>query len=61
MLGEDHEIRSNCVIGAARGFIYHYRSDEQAKAFCESFDDADLRAVCLRAAEEPYERIFEPN
>ena len=56
MLGEDHEARSDCVIGAARTFVLHYRSDTRAKAFCESLD-ADLRAVCLQEAEEFYKRI----
>ncbi len=55
MLGEDHEARFNCLIGAVGGFIYHYRSDEQAKALCESFE-GDLRAVCLQTAEERYRK-----
>ena len=50
-LGEDQEARSNCVIGAAGGFVLYYESDEQAKAFCESVE-ADLRALCLQTAEE---------
>ncbi len=54
MIGEDHEARSNCVIGAVRQLILG-RRDEQAKAFCETPDDADLRAVCLQAAEKYYE------
>ncbi len=57
-LGKDHETRSNCVAGAVGGFVCHYRSDEQARAFCGSFKEADLRAACLRAAEEPYEELF---
>jgi hypothetical protein len=57
-LGEDHEIRSYCVIGALKGFTYHFRGNEQALAFCESFNDAELREVCLREAEEPYEELF---
>jgi hypothetical protein len=54
MLGEDNEARSNCVAGAVRTFIYYNRGDTRAEAFCSSFD-ADLRAVCRRAAEEYYE------
>ena len=54
MLGEDHEARSNCVAGAVKTFIYYNRGDTRAEAFCRPFD-ADLRAVCLQAAEEYYE------
>ncbi len=54
VLGRDHEARSGCVAGAVRTFIYYYRGDTQAEAFCGPFD-ADLRAVCRRAAEEYYE------
>jgi hypothetical protein len=56
MLGEDHEARFNCVVEAATYFVHYYRSDEQAKTFCESLD-ADLRAECLRATEEYYGRF----
>ena len=51
MLGQDHEARSNCVMGAVRNFIYYYNSDEQSKALCESLD-ADLRTVCLKRSED---------
>jgi hypothetical protein len=62
MLGEDNEIRSNCVIGAVHAFIYYYHGDMgQSKAFCESFNEVDLRAVCYREAEEPYEEVFDPD
>ncbi len=53
-LGEDYEARSKCAVGAVKQFIFYYRSDEQAKALCESFD-ADLRAVCFQEGEELYE------
>jgi hypothetical protein len=53
MVGQDHEARSNCVIGAVRDFIHYYASDEQAKVLCESLD-ADLRTVCFQEAEEHY-------
>jgi hypothetical protein len=52
MLGEDSEARSNCVIGAARTTIRDYQGNAQAKALCESFEEADLRAVCLKASED---------
>jgi hypothetical protein len=62
MLGEDNEIRAECVKGAVRAFIYHYHGElRQAKAFCESFNEADLRGGCLQEAEEPYEEFFDPN
>jgi hypothetical protein len=57
-LGENLEARFNCVAGAAKQFVLHYRGDMQAKALCESFD-ADLRALCLHAAEGFY-RSFQP-
>jgi hypothetical protein len=50
-LGEHLEARSDCAVGAVRQFIFHYHSDEQARAFCESIN-ADSRAVCLRVADE---------
>lgn len=53
LLGRDYEARSNCAVGAAKAFIYHYHNDTQAKAFCESFD-ADVRDVCLQAGKEYY-------
>jgi hypothetical protein len=54
MLGEDHEAQSNCVAGVVRTFIYYNRGDTRFEGFCGPFD-ADLRAVCRRAAEEYYE------
>jgi hypothetical protein len=51
MLGQDYEARSNCVVGAAKYFVDHYRSDAVAKTFCESLA-ADLRVVCLGEGEE---------
>jgi hypothetical protein len=60
MLGEDYEARSNCVIGAAKDFISYYSRDTEAKELCDSFD-ADLRKVCLEAAEEYYVIFEEPR
>jgi hypothetical protein len=54
MLGEGYEATSNCIAGAVRTFIYYNRGDARDEAFCGSFD-ADLRAVCRRAAEDYYE------
>ncbi len=49
MLGEDHEARSNCVIGALEHFIRQYSTDvARAKRFCE-FLSADLRTDCTKA------------
>jgi hypothetical protein len=53
MRGEDYEARSNCVMGAVKTFIYYNRGDARDEVFCETFD-ADLHAVCRRAAEEYY-------
>ena len=53
MVDEDHEARSNCVIGAVRAISNYYASDEQAKALCETFE-ANLRTVCFQTAEEHY-------
>lgn len=53
MLGAGYEAQSNCVIGAVEYFVRHYYSDTQARSFCESFG-TDLRALCLREAEEYY-------
>jgi hypothetical protein len=53
MLGEDHEARSNCVVGAVRAFILFHR-DARARAFCESLDAESLRTVCRKAGEEYY-------
>jgi hypothetical protein len=53
MLGEGHEARSNCVVGAVRAFILFHR-DARAGAFCESLDAESLRAVCRKAGEEYY-------
>jgi hypothetical protein len=47
------------VVGAVEYFIRNYYGDTQAKAFCESLG-ADLRAGCLRTAEEYY-RSFNPG
>ncbi len=56
MLGGEHEARFNCVVGAVEYFIRHYYSDAQARAFCE-FLGADLRTMCLQAAEEYYQTL----
>jgi hypothetical protein len=50
VLSDDQEARSECVVGAAKTFIYYYHGGAQAKALCDSFD-ADLQAVCLRTVE----------
>ena len=55
-LGEDREARSNCAVGAVRGFIL-FHLDGQARAFCESLEDADLRAACVRAGEKYHENF----
>jgi hypothetical protein len=52
MLGEDHDARSDCVIGAVRTTIRDYQGEAQAKALCESFEEADLRAVCFKTSED---------
>jgi len=51
-LGLDNEVLSYCVVAAARQFVFHYDSDVQAKALCESLMSADLRAECLQRSEE---------
>lgn len=54
-LGKDVEARSNCVTGAVNFLVYYYHDDAQARALCETFDDAQsLRAVCSGAVEEYY-------
>jgi hypothetical protein len=57
-LGKDDEARSNCVVGAVKNFIIIYHSDAQTGTLCDSFN-ADLRAVCLKTAEE-YNKNFQP-
>jgi hypothetical protein len=54
MLGGDHEAKSNCVIGAVKTFVSHYHDDARANELCETFEEADLRDVCFKAAEEYY-------
>lgn len=58
MLGEDHEARSNCVIGAVRIFTLYYREDTRAKELCESLG-VGLCPACLKASEEFYEELFD--
>jgi hypothetical protein len=53
-LGEDHEARSNCIVGAVRYFLLYYGNDTRAKAFCESLE-ANLREACLGSSAEFYE------
>ena len=55
MLGEGYEARSNCVGGAANDLIYRQQSATIPKAFCESFRNANLRAVCVQEIEEEIE------
>ena len=52
MLGQDIEALSKCFTGAVRELIFHYDSDVQAKALCETLTRADWRAVCLRVSEK---------
>jgi len=52
-LGKDQEAQFNCAVGAVDYFIRDSYSDARAKAFCVHFG-ADLRAMCLREAEEYY-------
>ena len=47
--------RSNCVGGAANEITYRLQSATIAKAFCESFGNANLRAVCVQQIEEEIE------
>ena len=49
---QDYEAKSHCVSGAASELTYRLRSDTQAKAFCESFKNEDLRARCLQVVEQ---------
>jgi hypothetical protein len=56
LVSEDFEARSNCIVGAVHSIILHHHSDRQVRTFCESLD-ANLRAVCLKAAEEYYQRF----
>jgi hypothetical protein len=50
--GQDHETLSYCIVAAARQLVFHYDSDVEAKAMCESVVSEDLRAVCLQRTEE---------
>jgi hypothetical protein len=54
MKGKSDEAQSNCAVGAAKFFVKQYRSDEQAKHLCKSFD-ANFYEVCLRATDEYYQ------
>ncbi|OGY99845.1 MAG: hypothetical protein A2945_02525 [Candidatus Liptonbacteria bacterium RIFCSPLOWO2_01_FULL_52_25] len=54
MLGTDAEQRAHCVIGAVKDFISYFHSDAQAKAFCNSFEDEDLKQTCLTTGEGYY-------
>ncbi len=56
MQGAGYEARFNCVVGALQYFTRHYYGDAQAKTFCESFGE-DLRAACLKEAEEYYRSL----
>lgn len=56
-LGKDDEARSNCVVGAVKDFVSYYHDNTQAKALCDSFDDPDLRDVCLQEGENYYETL----
>jgi hypothetical protein len=50
--GQDNEALSHCFVAATRQLVFHYDSDKQAKALCESLIDSDLRPVCLQRTEE---------
>ncbi len=50
-LGQDNKALYSCVVAAARQLIFYYDTDVQAKALCESFRSADLRATCLEKSE----------
>jgi hypothetical protein len=58
MVGEDYEAQSNCVVGAVRSYIVYYHDGPQPKEMCESLE-ADLRDVCLEAANEYYKDFQE--
>jgi hypothetical protein len=60
MLGDNHEARSNCVVGAVDYFIRNSYNDVQARAFC-GYLGVDLRTLCLQEAEAYYRTLQPPS
>ncbi len=58
MMGSDYAAQSKCVSGAVRSFIIYYHNGSQPKEMCESFA-ADLREVCIKAADKYYKDFQE--
>ena len=54
LLGADFFERSNCVVGAVKDITSYFDSDTEAKKFCVSFDDEELRNVCDETATSYY-------
>lgn len=60
MMGDNHEARSNCIVGAVDYFIRDSYNDVRAQAFCGYFR-VDLRTLCLQEAEEYYRTLQPPS
>jgi hypothetical protein len=41
----------NCLVGAAKDYVYHYSDAAEAVAMCRTAEDALIAAVCAREAE----------
>jgi hypothetical protein len=44
----------NCLVGAAKDYVYHYSDTAEAGAMCRTADDAIIADICVRAAEAYY-------
>lgn len=57
LLGKPGDQQLFCVIGAVKDFVSYYHSDVQAKQFCNSFTDDNLKETCL-STEASYYQLF---
>jgi hypothetical protein len=51
MLGSTLDAKNNCMIGAAKDFVYNYHSDKQATSLCDKLSE-DLKTGCQSAVDE---------
>lgn len=54
MLGGSQEEQRQCVIGAAKDFVSYFHSDTQAKTFCDTFTQAQIRTACATTVDSYY-------
>ena len=53
-IGKNYFEQSNCIIGAAKDFVWHFHSKTESYKLCDALK-SDLQGICQSTAKSYYE------